>query len=155
MFEKLNSFKGWLSAIFATIGAVLGLRGILFVAMLGVMLIDTVLGWVYALKSGTWKSEKARDGAGHKFGSIAVVIVCGIMDLCLQVICGLLPDMPFLWVNILFPVSCTWYILTEIGSIIENCVLLGAPVPAWLLKVLEVGKKIVDTMGDSVSGENS
>lgn len=32
--------------------------------------------------------------------------------------------------------AMVWYILTELGSILENAEKLGAPVPKWLVKML-------------------
>ena len=45
---------------------------------------------------------------------------------------------------ILLPLVLAWYILTELGSIAENAALMGAPVPAWLVRVLKVGRQLVD-----------
>ena len=31
-----------------------------------------------------------------------------------------------------------WYIFTELGSVIENCARLGAPVPKWLRNAIKI-----------------
>ena len=41
-----------------------------------------------------------------------------------------------------------WYTLTELGSIVENAVALGAPVPQWLQKTLAAAKDAVDKLGE-------
>ena len=155
MFDKLNSFKGWLSVTFSCIAALLGVRGVLFLILFVLMLVDYLTGMIAAIKRGEWKSAKAREGVAHKIGMIVVVVVSGVMDMCLQVICGVFPDIPVLWIDLLFPLAVTWYIITELGSIIENAALLGAPVPKWLMKALEVGKKIVDNVGDKNNSKNN
>ena len=52
------------------------------------------------------------------------------------------------WPGILLPLVLAWYILTELGSILENAVELGAKVPGWLVSVLKNGVEILDNAGD-------
>ena len=40
-----------------------------------------------------------------------------------------------------------WYIVTELGSITENAVDMGAPVPSLLTKLLKASKDAVDQIG--------
>ena len=42
-----------------------------------------------------------------------------------------------------------WYILTEIGSIIENAMEMGAKVPAWLPKILNATLHKIDSVGEA------
>ena len=44
-----------------------------------------------------------------------------------------------------------WYIITELGSILENAVKLGAKPPVWLMKILEVGLKMTESAGELVA----
>ena len=44
----------------------------------------------------------------------------------------------------LLPMVLAWYILTELGSILENALALGAKVPVWLVKLLKNGVEILD-----------
>ncbi|WP_343212834.1 phage holin family protein [Flavonifractor sp. An4] len=46
-----------------------------------------------------------------------------------------------------------WYILTEAGSIIENAGALGAPIPAWLTKMIAALESKVDQAGDNMSSK--
>ena len=45
---------------------------------------------------------------------------------------------------LVLPVILVWYIFTELGSIAENATDMGAPVPAWLTKLLAAGKQAAD-----------
>jgi len=40
-----------------------------------------------------------------------------------------------------------------VGSLAEHAVTFGAPVPEWLVPMLEAGKKAVDTAGDKLIQE--
>ena len=44
-----------------------------------------------------------------------------------------------------------WYILTELGSIVENAGRLGAPLPAWLSKAIAALESGVDSTGDKLT----
>ena len=46
--------------------------------------------------------------------------------------------------GVVLPVVLVWYIFTELGSIAENAAAMGAPVPAWLVKLLAEGKEGAD-----------
>ena len=46
------------------------------------------------------------------------------------------------------PLVLVWYCITELGSIIENAVLMGAPVPAWLTKLFQIGLNGADGSGE-------
>lgn len=55
-----------------------------------------------------------------------------------------MPDIGFNWPGVVFPVTMVWYILTGLGSILENAEKLGAPVPKWLVKMLAVSLTAVE-----------
>ena len=57
-------------------------------------------------------------------------------------------EVGYTWDSIIFPLVVSWYILAEFGSIIANAILLGAPVPEWLKKMLDVGRKLIDGKAD-------
>ncbi|WP_188886897.1 phage holin family protein, partial [Butyricicoccus faecihominis] len=91
-----------------------------------------------------------RDGIFHKIGSVIVVMVAGAADLLIGAMLGHLPGvvLPFEYTTLLCPLVVVWYTLTELGSIVENAVSLGAPVPQWLKKMLSAAKDAVDKLGE-------
>ena len=65
-----------------------------------------------------------------------------------------LPHIPVLniaWPNVLFPLVLAWYIVTELGSILENAIKMGAKVPVWLVSIMDATLKAVDKVGESAS----
>ena len=50
------------------------------------------------------------------------------------------------------PLVLVWYCITELGSMAENAAEMGAPVPSWLLALLEVTQDAVDNAGDNLEG---
>ena len=61
-----------------------------------------------------------------------MVIVAGVADILLGTLMANIPGITISYSVLLCPIVIVWYILTELGSIIENTAALGAPVPAWL-----------------------
>jgi len=50
----------------------------------------------------------------------------------------------------LCPLAIIWYLLTELGSIIENAGKMGAPIPGFIKKALALFKDAVDGAGDKI-----
>lgn len=117
------------------------------------MCLDYISGTLAARQNGTWKSEKARAGIGHKAGMISVVIVSILADFVIMVACENVPHdvFNFSWPMAIFPMVTMSYILTEIGSIIENAIELGANVPAWLPKLLNATIHAAENAGGAVA----
>ena len=113
------------------------------------MALDYISGTFSAMKAGEWCSAKAREGAWHKGGAILVVIVAAIADGVMLVICGNIPILEITWPNIILPLVLAWYIITELGSILENAIKLGANPPAWLTKILQASLNAVEAVGDT------
>ena len=150
--EQINGFKAALAALCAALTALWGWFGWVVVAWIGFMLIDYATGSAAALRAGEWSSKTARDGIWHKLGSVAAVIVAGILDVVIGHLLGNVPgvELPFTYTVLLSPLVVVWYILTEAGSIIENAGALGAPFPAWLKKMIASMRTKVDQAGDSI-----
>ena len=77
------------------------------------------------------------------------------VDLLLSLVLANLPlvELPFQYAGLVCPVVLVWYIVTELGSMVENAAAMGAPVPKWLAKLLALGRDAVDGAGDKLGGE--
>ena len=148
MNETVVTAKAAIAAFFAAIGAFLGWKGIMAVVWVALMAMDWLTGTAAARKNGTWKSASARDGAWHKIGSVVVVVVALLGDFILGVMIANIPVLEIAWPNLLGPLVLAWYIVTELGSILENAVKLGAKVPGWIVKIFDATLKMLDKVGE-------
>ena len=80
---------------------------------------------------------------------IFAVLVSAIADGVMTVIIGNIPALGVEWPGLVLPLVLAWYILTELGSILENAVKLGAQVPQWLVKMLKSSLNMVVRTGDA------
>ena len=154
MEEYIKSLK---AAIAATVGLLTGLwgwLGWLVVGWIGCMVLDYLTGSAAAGKAGKWTSAQAREGIWHKAGMIVVVIVAAGADLLIGIVLEYLPiiQLPIQYPGLLCPVVLVWYIITELGSMAENAVAMGAPVPKYLVRLLAAGRDAVDKAGESLTG---
>ena len=148
MKETFVTAKAAITAFFAAVGAFLGWRGIMAVVWVALMAMDWLTGTAAARKNGTWKSSTARDGAWHKIGSVLVVVVAMLGDFIMGIMLSNIPVLEIAWPNLLGPLVLAWYIVTELGSILENAVKLGAKVPGWIVKIFDATLKMVDKAGE-------
>ena len=148
MNENILAYKAAIMAFFGAIGALVGWKGIMVISWVMLMSLDYLTGTWAAMMAGEWCSSKAREGAWHKGGAIVVIVVAAIADGVMLVICGNIPVFNITWPGILFPMILAWYIITELGSILENAVKMGANPPVWLTKILAVSLKAVEAAGD-------
>ena len=144
------------AAVAAVSGALTGLWGWMGWLVLGwivCMVLDYVTGSAAAAKGGAWSSAKAREGIWHKAGMIVVVVVSALADLLLSTVLEHLPglDLPVEFGGLICPIVLVWYIITELGSMAENAADMGAPVPGWLLKLLEAGREAIDQAGEELN----
>ena len=110
-----------------------------------------------ALRAGEWSSKVARDGLWHKLGAVVAVLVAAILDGVIGLILANIPalELPFRYEVFASVLVLVWYIMTELGSIVENVGALGAPVPAWLRKAIAALESTVDGAGDKLgSGQD-
>ena len=152
MENYLTEIKIGIAAFFTALSAFLGWQGVMALVWVAAMAVDYITGTAAAMKEGQWSSAVARQGLWHKGGMIAVVIVALMADYALGMLCAHLP-LDITWTSILLPLVLAWYIMTELGSILENAVKMGALVPAWLVKLLKTGLKAVDTAGEKLDKE--
>ncbi len=155
--EYINGLKAAVAALCAALTALWGWFGWVVVAWIVCMIIDYATGSAAALRAGEWSSKSARDGIWHKLGSVVAVIVAAILDTVIGHLLANVPgvELPFTYTVLLCPLVVIWYILTEAGSIIENAGALGAPIPAWLTKMIAVLESKVDDAGDKIGGDNT
>ena len=152
MNESMLTYKAAIMTFFGSIGALVGWKGIMVIAWVALMALDYVTGTFAAMKAGAWCSGKAREGVWHKCGAMIVVTVAAIADGIMLVICGNIPVLNITWPGVLLPMVLAWYIITELGSILENAVNLGANPPAWLTRILAASVKAVEKAGEQALG---
>lgn len=150
--ENINTFKVSLVALGGAVSAVLGWFGWLVVIFIATMVIDYFTGSAAAGKNGEWSSKRAREGLWHKCGSLIAVIVAGLADIVLGLIVNNIPAivLPWEYTVLICPVVVVWYIITELGSIIENVGELGAPIPSFLRNMIKALKAAADTAGNQL-----
>lgn len=143
--DKAMEIKGLITMLFATLTALWGWTGWAVIIWIGCMLVDYASGSFAAKAAGEWSSSQARAGLWHKLGEIFAVLVAALCDIALSVIVtGTGIDLPIDVGPLVTPIVLLWYIITELGSIIENAGKLGAPVPEWLKSSLKDYKEIID-----------
>lgn len=158
--KQENLFLRIKAAITAAAGfltALWGWFGWLVVVWAALMLADWLTGSAAAAKEGNWSSQKLREGAWHKGGMVVIVCVALVADWLIGTLLANLPavELPFSYGVLLGPLVIVWYVIGELGSLAEHAVAMGAPVPEWLPKILAAGKDAIDTVGDTLTGENA
>ena len=136
--------KAAIVGVFGAFGAAFGWLGWLVLAWVACMVVDYISGSSAAMQAGQWSSAKARSGIWHKAGMIVVVGVAALADAVLGMVAAKVPGLPVDYTVLLLPVVLVWYILTELGSILENAAAMGAPVPEFLIRILAAAKEKVE-----------
>lgn len=152
MNDNLLTVKAMMAAFFTALGAFLGWKGVMLLAWVGVMALDYISGTIAAALVGDWSSAIAREGIKHKGGMILVVTVAAIADAVMVIIVEHVP-IGLQWPGIILPMVLAWYIITELGSILENAVKMGAPVPGWMVKLLKASAHLVESAGNLAADE--
>lgn len=143
--EKATEIKAIFVAIIAFLTTLWGWLGWTVLIWIICMILDYISGTAAARQAGEWSSEKAREGIWHKLGEIFTVLCCALCDIALRVLIqGSGVNIGFNVSAILTPVVLLWYIVTELGSIVENAGRMGAPIPEWLKKTLAQYKDKID-----------
>ncbi|MEE0801667.1 MAG: phage holin family protein [Gemmiger sp.] len=143
-----NTIKAVVSGICGAFTAAFGWLGWLVVAWVICMVIDWISGSAAAAAQGNWSSAVARAGIWHKGGMILVVLVAAEADCVLGMAVEHFPALSIEYTSLVLPVILVWYIFTELGSIVENATDMGAPVPAWLTKLLAASKQLAEQQFD-------
>lgn len=153
--SKINTYKTAATAFFGALTALWGWLGWLVLGWITLMLMDYLTGSAAAAKNGAWSSAAAREGIWHKVGMVVIVTVTAVADLLLSLVLEQLPivDLPIYFAGLLCPLVLVWYCITELGSIMENAVTMGAKVPAWLQKLLAVSQEAIDQAVEGLTVE--
>ena len=154
--EHVNAWKAAVKTVLGAMTALWGWLGWLVLGWVALMVLDYLTGSAAALKAGEWSSRVAREGIWHKLGMIVVVVVAAGADLLLSLVLVNLPvvELPVAYTGLICPLVLVWYCITELGSIAENAMAMGAAVPSWLTKLLAAGKKSVDKAVDEAVPDN-
>ena len=154
MENYFTEVKAAIAIFFTAVTTLLGWQGVMALVWVVLMFMDYVSGSLAARKTGTWKSSVARDGLLHKGGMILVVLVALLADIVMSLTLPHIPLVNIAWPDILFPIVLAWYIITELGSILENAVKMGARVPSWLTKIFNASLKAIDAKMSEVAEED-
>lgn len=156
-FDWMLAVKAAITAALGAFSAFWGWLGWLIAAWVVLMALDYATGTAAAMKNGEWASQTAREGIWHKMGEVVVVIIAAFADGLLSIIMEQLPmvEIALPEIGLLLPLVLVWYAITELGSIAENAQRMGAPIPAWLVKLMANGKDAVDAAGDKLTGGDS
>ncbi len=144
--EQIQKWKAAITGLLGGLTALWGWFGWLVAGWAACMLLDYLTGSLAAAKAGSWSSQAAREGIWHKAGMVAVVLVAAGTDLLLALVLEHLPvaALPLEYRGLICPLVLVWYCLTELGSVVENAVDMGAPCPGWLTRMLAAGRDAVD-----------
>jgi toxin secretion/phage lysis holin len=131
-----------ITATIGIIGSFFGWSGWLLLILIFCATADWLTGSTVGWKKGKWSSKVAREGIFRKIGMFLAVLTAGVFDVLVHLITINLPilELPFDYHTLLLPILCIWYICTELGSLIENAGHLGAPIPTFLTKAIELLK---------------
>lgn len=147
MKEKMTAAKGAVTALMTALAAFLGWKGILAALWVAAMALDYISGTAAACKDGDWASAKAREGLWHKGGMLLVVLVAAMTDVAVAMAAVNL-GIAGGWAGLVLPLVLAWYIITELGSVLENAVKMGAKVPGWLIRLLRAGRQALEDAGE-------
>ena len=94
-------------------------------------------------------------GLWHKLGAFIVVASAMILDLMTGYILEHIPviQLPLHYSMFLTALVLVWYILMELGSIIENVGRMGGRVPPFLCRAIEILRASVDGAAEELIPE--
>ena len=138
--DKATEIKAVVSAILAFLTALWGWIGWAVIIWVFCFLLDYLSGTAAAHKNGEWSSDIAREGLWHKLGEIFALLVAILCDVAIMLIlhtdAAEILHFSWSWRWYFSLMVSIWYIITELGSIIENADAMGANVPKWLTRGL-------------------
>lgn len=139
----LSFIKGVLIVVFATLEEFFGGFDMGIGLLLGLIVIDFVLGFLYAVINKQVSSTEMKKGFIRKCVEFMLILLCYRLD----VVFGLLdPEKSSIFQLRMF--ACVYFGMEEGISILENSAKLGVPLPKRVLKIL---KQVPNALGDSFS----
>lgn len=123
---------------------------ILAVAVFIGIAMDYLTGTLAAKKNNEWSSKKAREGIWHKVGIVIAVLIAAVFDAVIVIATQSVIKLPFNYCGLFAPLVALCYVITELGSIVENIDKIGTPVPAFLKKGLLAFAAKVDEKADAI-----
>jgi len=128
-----------------------------FIILLWVVLLDTVLGVLRAIKEHKFNSCVGIDGAIRKVAMLFSVLLLMVVDTIVNIdLLFLIPEKYLQYIGIskmgICEIFCLLFILYEIVSILKNMTLCGLPVPSRIKKFIQ---KFLDDMTEELPEEVS
>jgi len=152
MCNYTTELKVGMTGIVAALSAFLGLCGWLWMLWILCLVTDYFTGTIVACRRRVWCSKRARDGIWSKLGCFLVVLVTMALDFVVERAIDT-SVLPFAYPMLLAPIVLAWYVLTEVGSILENAGALGAPLPPFLMQWIALLQKQVGEGGERTGRE--
>ena len=143
--EKVNLL---FAAVVTLLTAAFGTYWFLFALFIALNAVDYITGVVKARYTKTENSNKGLKGILKKIGYWIVIGIAFALSYGFDMLGAIIG------INLGFTVLIGWFVLgtfiiNEIRSILENLVLIGVEVPAWLVKGLEVAN---DKINNGMNG---
>lgn len=140
----MKEIKAFFVVIFATLSAWLGILAIPMLVLVGLNITDYITGICASKYRGQQiTSYKGFRGIAKKVCMWLLVAIGGVLD-WLIMYAG---DTIGIDIKFKFVIACVvavWLICNELISILENIKDIGAPLPAWLIKITKNIKTQVD-----------
>lgn len=154
--EHVKELKLAISSVFATIFYLIGWQGYLLILLLAAMIIDFITGSLAARKNNEWTSAKASEGRRRKAMTFMAIIAALILDSVIWIMGSVNPifELPFEWPFLFTFASVIWFIMSEIGSMLENLILYDIKLPGFLIKGIKILKAKTEVVGDKLLSEN-
>lgn len=152
MESQAMGIKAGITALIAALTILWGWFGWLIVGLIAAMTADYITGWLKARNAGDWKSSTAKKGLTKKVAVLGVIMVAGVADMVISTMIANIPGLvlPFTYTILVCPIVVIWYLLAELGSILENCSALGAKQIPFLSKIINMLKTTIERTGDKI-----
>ena len=138
--HKVNIIGG---AAVAVLSAVLGEYWYLFCAFLVLNVIDYITGILKARFTKSENSNKGWKGIVKKVGYWVCIAIGFFISVCFTEM-GKNIGVDLSFTHLFGWFTLATFIINEIRSILENLVIMGVEVPSFLVKGLEIAKKITE-----------